>query len=159
GILSFRKGFHPAKYFLLGFTFLFIGYFIRNMEEIGILSNSILTIYSFNFGAVFQMLLLSMALGEKIKSVLKEQEFVQMEKIRQLQEKEIFKDNINKELEHRINRRTKELNEKNKQLDSFVYRAAHDIKGPIKTLIGITSLASKDLKEAAAVSCLEKVKA
>lgn len=158
GILSYRKGFYPSKYFLLGFTFLFIGYFIRNLEEIGILSNSILTVYSFNFGAVLQMLLLSMALGEKIKSVLKEKEYMQMEKIRQLQEKEILKDNLNKELELRVYKRTKELNEKNKQLDSFVYKAAHDIKGPIKTLIGISSLASKDLKEESALDCLDKVK-
>ena len=55
---------------------------------------------------------------------------------------------INEQLEHKVRERTKKLQKAyrdllnlNYELDSFIYRAAHDIRGPITTIMGLCNLA------------------
>ncbi|WMJ73858.1 two-component regulator propeller domain-containing protein [Cytophagaceae bacterium ABcell3] len=50
-------------------------------------------------------------------------------------------------LEKEVRQRTKELKESNEQLDAFVYKASHDIKGPLKSIIGLTTIGQKDVKD------------
>jgi ligand-binding sensor domain-containing protein/signal transduction histidine kinase len=58
---------------------------------------------------------------------------------------------INEDLEGKINKRTEKLKntlnqllQTNKELDTFIYRASHDLKGPITRLLGLTMLAKLD---------------
>lgn len=58
---------------------------------------------------------------------------------------------INVDLESKINKRTEKLKitlnqllQTNKELDNFIYRASHDLKGPITRLLGLTMLAKLD---------------
>jgi len=58
---------------------------------------------------------------------------------------------INEDLEGKINKRTEKLKNTlnqllhtNKELDTFIYRASHDLKGPITRLLGLTMLAKLD---------------
>ncbi|MCP2044850.1 ATP-binding protein [Pontibacter sp. HSC-36F09] len=44
---------------------------------------------------------------------------------------------INRELEERVNARTAELTRVNKDLDNFVYTASHDLKAPINNIEGL----------------------
>ena len=60
----------------------------------------------------------------------------------------------NSNLEHKIEARTsslKEMNEElinaNNELDKFIYRASHDLKGPIARLLGVSVLAKMDNKD------------
>ena len=43
------------------------------------------------------------------------------------------------------------LNFKNKELDTFIYRSSHDLRGPIATLLGITDLAQTEISDTDAV--------
>lgn len=61
---------------------------------------------------------------------------------------------INDELEDRVEQRTKELKKavanlkkSNQELDMFIYRAYHDIKGPIASIEGLCHLAKLDIKD------------
>ncbi|PVY41367.1 sensor histidine kinase [Pontibacter virosus] len=59
-----------------------------------------------------------------------------------LQKKEIERahkrtQEINRELEERVNARTAELTRVNKDLDNFVYTASHDLKAPINNIEGL----------------------
>lgn len=63
---------------------------------------------------------------------------------------------INEQLEFKVRERTKKLKKAyrdllnlNYELDSFIYRAAHDIRGPITTIMGLCNLAvlEKDFKK------------
>jgi len=54
------------------------------------------------------------------------------------------------QLENTVKIRTKELKDANEQLETFVYKASHDIKGPLKSIIGLTTVGQKDVKDATA---------
>ncbi|WP_240773413.1 response regulator [Pontibacter sp. SGAir0037] len=69
-----------------------------------------------------------------------------------LQKKELEKVNkrtqeINQELEERVNERTKELLRVNRDLDNFVYTASHDLKAPINNIEGLVVALSETLRE------------
>jgi signal transduction histidine kinase len=53
--------------------------------------------------------------------------------------------NENSQLDVMVKKRTSQLKEANDQLETFVYKASHDIKGPLKSIIGLTSTGKKDV--------------
>ncbi|WMJ74595.1 sensor histidine kinase [Cytophagaceae bacterium ABcell3] len=127
----YYKKYKPARYYMMAFAFFFTGFFITTLHtlrwfELGVY----LTAYGFNGGVLLQIFFLSLSVGHRINILI--------------QEKEQVKDQAQKELEEKVNERTMELQEKNRQLDSFVYKASHDIKGPLKSIMGLTSVALKD---------------
>lgn len=117
-IKAYRNGYKPARYFILGYSFVFISIVFLIFRETGILHwYDIFSVYSFNFGLVFETVILSLALGDKIKLIKHDRELAQQEIIEQLQENEKLKDKVNRELEGKVNERTVELNEKNTELE------------------------------------------
>jgi signal transduction histidine kinase len=71
-------------------------------------------------------------------------------------------DQLNAELEHRIASRTAALNDKTRELESFAYSVAHDLKAPLRGIDGYSHLLiadySKDLPDEAR-SFLETIQA
>jgi len=157
GVISFSSGHRMARFYVLAFTTLFGGFIITVMERLHLIEDSILTVYSFNFGVFCEMILLSLALADRIKVLNFDKETAQKGIITQLRENELLKDKVNLELEDKVRERTKELEFKNKELDTFVYRASHDIKGPLKSIIGLTSIGLKDVKDPAALNYFEHI--
>ena len=47
-------------------------------------------------------------------------------------------------LEETVIKRTSELKEESERLETFVYKASHDIKGPLKSIMGLTLIGQKD---------------
>ncbi len=75
-----------------------------------------------------------------------------------------FRSRLNKKLDSMVKEKTKELLESNIQLvksrselDSFLYRTSHDIRGPIATLLGLTSLAKLEAKDSLMSTYLDKI--
>jgi signal transduction histidine kinase len=137
GILSWMKGYRTARFYVLAFTLFFLGFFLNILKSFNIIIDNIYTVYSFNFGVLCEMILLSFALADRIKMLTKDKEKAQEETINQYKENEAFKDKLNAELEEKVRERTREL-------DAFVYRSSHDIKGPIKSIMGLSTIALKD---------------
>jgi ligand-binding sensor domain-containing protein/signal transduction histidine kinase len=61
---------------------------------------------------------------------------------------------INNQLEERVEQRTEELHrayikllESNQELDTFIYRASHDIRGPVARLQGLCKVALMDVED------------
>ena len=76
----------------------------------------------------------------------------------------IFRRRLNEKLDEKVLDKTKELRLSNeqlinsrKELDSFLYRTSHDIRGPIATLIGLANLAKIESKDEIITSYLEKI--
>ncbi|MEJ8800771.1 sensor histidine kinase [Pontibacter sp. H249] len=69
-----------------------------------------------------------------------------------LQKKELERANkiaieANKDLEERVEERTRELTRVNKDLDNFVYTASHDLKAPINNIEGLMTALHETLNE------------
>jgi signal transduction histidine kinase len=60
-------------------------------------------------------------------------------------------------LREQIEARTKELTDLNIELDTFLYRASHDFRGPLSTLIGLNHLGMLTIKDREAIDLLDKV--
>ncbi len=53
----------------------------------------------------------------------------------------------NEQLEKVVQKRTEELRLSNEQLETFIYKASHDIKGPLRSIIGLTTIGQKDVTD------------
>ncbi|MDX1628943.1 MAG: HAMP domain-containing sensor histidine kinase, partial [Fulvivirga sp.] len=72
--------------------------------------------------------------------------------------------NVNAVLEERVKERTKELKEanvalrrSNEELDNFIYKTSHDIRGPLATLMGVCNIAQIDVKDEQALDYFNKL--
>jgi hypothetical protein len=106
GIFSLRRGYKPARYYVLGFSLLFIGFFISVLDFI---PNIPIVFYSSKIGAVLQMMVLSIALSDRIKTFKVEKENAQQEMIVMLEVNQQLKNKANIELEQKVAERTADL--------------------------------------------------
>jgi len=51
--------------------------------------------------------------------------------------------NMNENLEFLVSERTQMLKEANKELDTFLYRASHDMRSPVRSVIGLCNIARR----------------
>jgi len=115
--LVYKKGFKPARYFILGYSLLILSqisyFFFLTSNLYGIqLENAIiilLLVYSINIGFVIEVFIFSIAMADKIKLFKVEKETVQQQIIDQLKLNEELKDKVNRELEYKVKERTVEL--------------------------------------------------
>lgn len=67
GVIAFRNGFNPAKYFIIAWTFPIFGGFIEIGVSMGAITASFLTLHGFVLGTMVELFLLSIALASRIK--------------------------------------------------------------------------------------------
>ena len=65
---------------------------------------------------------------------------------------------INRNLEEEVNRRTAELKQAYKELDTFFYRSSHDFRRPLTTFLGLAEVAKITVKDPAALELFERVR-
>ncbi len=124
--ISLRKGFQPAKFFIVAWAVFIIGAALTALRAFGVLPPTFLTVYSIQIGSALEVVLLSLALADKINTLRRELAEKAIEKERIEREKEIEKreyiEEQNAKLEYLVEERTKKLAEKNKQItDSIRY--------------------------------------
>jgi diguanylate cyclase (GGDEF)-like protein len=78
GIVSFRRGFKPATYYLIAFLVVFLGAALMVARNFG-LPASLLTDYGIQIGSALEVVLLSMGLGDRINTLRREKEQAQGE--------------------------------------------------------------------------------
>lgn len=119
-ILCLRRGFRQARYYLVGYSFMFMSIILLIFRMNGIIQwSDLFTVYSFNIGLVFEIVILSFSLGDRIKIIRVERESAQEQMIGQLLENEKLKDKVNRELEYKVKERTVEIADKNSQLEGM----------------------------------------
>ncbi len=79
--------------------------------------------------------------------------FIQQE----LKKKNTELDILNNSLDQKVKERTRELTQTNEELDLFIYRASHDLKGPIARLEGLIQLAQMESGEPVAQLYFDKL--
>lgn len=109
GVLSWRRGYRPAFYFMLAWSGFIIGIFIRMLVNLTVLPSNAFTSSSDNFGAVVLVLLLSLALADGIRNITQEKEQAQAETLRLKDDLNAALQQVNAELEVRVSARTAAL--------------------------------------------------
>ncbi|MCU0415631.1 MAG: sensor histidine kinase [Cytophagaceae bacterium] len=147
----------PARYFMLAFTCLLLGFLYNKAMVAGYIPRTIFGFYSFNWGSIAQIILFTLSLADRMYYLNNQVMDARNELIVQLKEKEMLKDKVNRELEEKVRERTKELEYKNQQLDLFIYKASHDIKGPLKSILGLTRLGKIDIYDPKALEYIQHI--
>lgn len=67
GISTFRQGYRPARFYLIAWSFTLAGTFVLALNKFGIVPRSFFTEHSYQLGTIIESILLSFALGDRIK--------------------------------------------------------------------------------------------
>jgi len=112
------KGYRPARFFVIGYSFLLSGFVIKTLITFNIwwYNVSATAYYSLSFCFIMEMVFISFAIGDKVRILKKNEEDAQRQIIRQLRLNEELKDALNKKLEDQVQARTRELLSVNHQL-------------------------------------------
>jgi hypothetical protein len=118
GIVIWAKGFKPARFFVLGYTFLYLAFIIKAITGLGFarIIPGVLSNYSLSFGFVLEMLFLSFSIGDQVRLLRRQKQKAQDAAMKQMQINYQLKDSINKELEIKVNERTKEVIQKSDEI-------------------------------------------
>jgi signal transduction histidine kinase len=116
GIKLSKENNRPAKLFLLAWTIFLLGLFLIVLRNINILPYNIFTTYTMQLGSILEVVLLSIALADKINILKKEREESQANELRVLQENETIIREQNVSLELKVKERTIKLVKTNDEL-------------------------------------------
>lgn len=114
-----KKQYGPARFFVLGYFFLFSAFIIKIVHILGwsrYFIGNVVGYYSLSFGFLLEMLFLSFAIGDQVRILKRKKENARKQIIKQMQVNAELKDTINKELESKVAERTKEVEQKSKEL-------------------------------------------
>lgn len=112
-----RKGFHPALYFLIAWSIFLIGVTVFVLRDLGVLPYNNVTQYALPIGSALEVVLLSFALADRINQLKREKEREQEAKLRALRDNEQIITQQNIVLERKVNERTRELANSNEELN------------------------------------------
>lgn len=112
-ITVFRRGYKPARFFIVAFGVLFLGFILKAMLMLSMIPFSTLSYYSLHISFVFEMLFLSFALSDRVRILKINRDKAHKRIIQQHEENARYKDRMNARLESTVEERTAELKEKN----------------------------------------------
>jgi two-component system NtrC family sensor kinase len=113
----FKKHFKPAGYYLVSWSFLFVGMMIFILKDYEIIGYSLFTTYAAQFASVMEVLLLSFALADRINFFKAENELSQKQALEISKENEELIRGQNVALEKKVKERTVELQDANSTLN------------------------------------------
>ena len=120
----YSNGYKPARFFLLGNTVIVLGLFIYLLKNAAIFNDLIhespiihtVIVYIQNIVMVFDIVILSVALADRMRFMKRTNELTQLEIIHQLNENKKLGEMVNRQLEAKVNERTQIIEEKSEQL-------------------------------------------
>ncbi|WP_316796734.1 7TM diverse intracellular signaling domain-containing protein [Pedobacter agri] len=120
GIYIYKNGYQPARFFVLGYSFLFAGFTLKILIMLGVswLNFGAISYYSLSFCFVLEMVFLSFAIGDKVRLLKLKKDKAQQKIIKQMAINARLKDTINQELETKVEERTREVYHKSLIIES-----------------------------------------
>ncbi len=115
-VIITRKGYGPAKFFLFAYSFFLLSIIIFVLKDFGILPYSEFTNSAVIYGSSLEIVLLSLALANRINILREEKEISQAQALDASRENERIIREQNVLLEQKVNERTAELQEANEEL-------------------------------------------
>lgn len=170
GIVCRVNGNKTASYFIAAWTIYLIGGLLLTLRNSGVFDFNFWTTHFVEIGAALETIIIAFALGDRYRRYKQEKEEVQLVALKAQQE-------ANEILEIKVKERTEQLSKayeelratldtntlqtriienKNAELDAFFYRISHDLKGPISSLLGLSALARRDVKDIHALEYMQR---
>jgi signal transduction histidine kinase len=134
-ILSLIQKHRTAALFTVSFGVIILGYLINVLWHANIIPGTQVIFYSLYFAVAIESLLLALANAYRLRK-LKEASML----------KNVFEEKVN-EGKLKIKHQEELIREKSNDLDMLLYRASHDIKGPLKSIEGLCQVGQLDEKE------------
>jgi ribosomal protein L37E len=118
GIYILWRGYRPARFFVLGYSFLFVGFMLKFFIMLGYswLNFGVVSYYSLSFCFILEMFFLSFAIGDKVRLLKRKKDKAQRQIIRQMTVNARLQETLNSELEAQVRERTRELSDANRLL-------------------------------------------
>ncbi len=85
GVYALKKGIKQARYFMIAWSFFLIGTILYALKTFGMLPSMFITNYGQQIGAALEVILLSMALADRLRILREENERIQCEATTQLE--------------------------------------------------------------------------
>jgi ribosomal protein L37E len=117
-ISTYQRGYKPARFFIVAFGFLFLGFILKAMLMLNVIPFYIISYYSLHICFVFEMLFLSFALSDRVRILKETRDKAHKRIILQHEQSGKLKDKMNEILEQQVAERTTELLDKNKLLQT-----------------------------------------
>lgn len=146
GVIVYRKGYNPAKFYLVAWSFLITGFIAAILESLNILP-VMYYINSMQIGSAIEVTLLSLALADRINIYKKQREEAHAKALRMAHEQSEFVLQQNIQLEQKVTERTMALtksleelkitqaqliqSEKMASLGELTSGIAHEIQNPL----------------------------
>ncbi|WP_460519947.1 7TM diverse intracellular signaling domain-containing protein [Cyclobacterium sediminis] len=113
------KQYKAARFFVMAYGVLFIGISIKVLANYAIIPHTTLVYYSLHIAFLLEMVLLSFALGDRIRLMKEIRDKALKRSLTQYKENIFLKEKVNKELESKVSIRTAELQAKNELLETY----------------------------------------
>ncbi len=110
-IIAIRKGYQPAKLFLIAFLLLVVSVFAFVLKNFGILPSNFFTDFGFQFGSTAEVILFSLGIVIRFKNFREEA-------INRLEEINLIKEKANVELEEKVKLRTEEIEFQKQEIEA-----------------------------------------
>ena len=137
-IITMRKGYSPAKYFLLAFTVFILAVVVFVLKDTGVIPYNAWTFYALPMGSAIEVVVLSLALASRINQLKRETVNAREEQLRVSQLNEQMVREQNTILEERVAKRTAALESANSSMkDTLV-----DLQSAQQQLVQSEKLAS-----------------
>ncbi len=130
--------FKPARFYLIAFTIFHIGAVIFVLKDFSIIAINPFTRNAAQIGNMIEVILLSIALADKIALIRAERERAKERKKEQIQRHKDFVESQNTKLQQAVNERTAELKKANAMKDKFFSIVSHDLRDPLIILAQYT---------------------
>jgi signal transduction histidine kinase/serine phosphatase RsbU (regulator of sigma subunit) len=128
-IYLLKRSYKPAYFYMLAFSMFLLGIVINALKQLGFIPQTFFSEYAIQIGSALEVILLSMALGHKIR-------FEQLAAGQKIQ-------NLNQSLEQTLDQVQKlnaELIEKEKARTAFFHNTSHELRTPINGILGFVQL-------------------
>lgn len=170
GIVCSFQGNKTANYYIAAWGIYLLGGLLLTLRNSGVLDSNFWTTHFVEIGAALETIIIAFALSDQYRRLRKEKEAAQLQALklqlganekleRKVQERTEQLSKTNEELRSTLETNTLQtriIEQKNAELDSFFVRISHDLKGPISSLLGLSSLAKMDVQDATALEYFER---
>ena len=129
GFFAFIKGYRPARFFMIAWIVVLSGVVLFSAKTFGWIPTNFVTTYSMQIGSALEVILLSLALADRINLMKIEKEQALAKALQASEESNKLKEEYSRNLELKVEERTYELNDKNLQLiiQAKEIEAQHDL--------------------------------